>query len=325
MHITHKQITTLLCSLAFLFCFADGLSAQQITAKTKSGYSSEVEFLDVVGDSLQFKNEEGKTLTLPLKDFAKPTLVEIIIQNEKKNGTYGLKFKDLQFWNGGRIARVPGDLGDFGGGGKENKTDESLEQAIAKSTQLKIGPDEDSYELLKVFGVTGRKLVIERKDEFEGGPGQCGFELPSKDIYVDERPLSKFDEPSLILITTRFAKSAKENEKAAEMAKQTELEAAKREEEHKKEEDRLVEESVKMELQEDKYTPKTKFDHCVVTVDRFSIKQVHDNGTSYFLNGSDWLDQLGEKGWELVQVLPRLKPNTVKPEQVMVYYFKREK
>ena len=58
---TNKQITILLCSLAFLFGFAEGLSAQTITAKTKSGYSSQVEFLDVVGDSLQFKNEEGKT------------------------------------------------------------------------------------------------------------------------------------------------------------------------------------------------------------------------------------------------------------------------
>ena len=38
--------------LALLLCFANGLSAQQITAETKSGYSSEVEFLDIVDDSL---------------------------------------------------------------------------------------------------------------------------------------------------------------------------------------------------------------------------------------------------------------------------------
>ena len=86
MNMTNKQITTLLCSLTFLFCFADGLSAQKITARTKSGYTSQVEFLDVVGNSLQFKNEEGKTLTLPLKDFEKSTLISIMIENETKKG-----------------------------------------------------------------------------------------------------------------------------------------------------------------------------------------------------------------------------------------------
>ena len=84
---TSTKQFTILCSLASLFCFADGLSAQKITAKTKSGYSSSIEVLGVVGDSLQFKNLEGATKLLRLSEFDEETLIRIIKKLSKRKKT----------------------------------------------------------------------------------------------------------------------------------------------------------------------------------------------------------------------------------------------
>lgn len=324
MNITNKQITTLLCSLAFLLCFADGLSAQKITAKTKSGYISPVEFLDVVDDSLKFKNEAGKTLTLPLKDFEKSTLISIVIENEKKNGTYGLEFGDLNY----RYS-------------EESKTDEPLEQAIAKSTELKIGPDEDSYFLRRVLGVTGRKLVID----------ESGFSF-ANEILADERPLSKFDEPSLILIATRFIKAAKEKEKAAGLAEQAKLESKNQMEDDLAAQKRGTELFNKIIEGDNDYIPKKRFDHCWVTVTteafvpvlrpgeerdmmQVKIKKTRtltsdDGGRAVFTThlsterdpNPDWLDKFGSSGWEIFKIE---RAKITQSDNRTTYYFKREK
>ena len=318
--------------LALLLCFANGLSAQQITAETKSGYSSEVEFLDVVDDSLKFKNASGKTLTLPLKNFEKETLIAIIIQNETRRGTYGPKFLLSK---------------------KQEEDAFDLDPELKDIQRLQIGRDEDSYKLLGVLGATSRKLIILEKKRYEGFPG-VDLEEASYVWEVDTLPLSGFDEPSLILIATRFIKATEEREKAAEMAKQAKQESENQMQERlaaQKQSNEQIQERLKSLFgEDDNFIPKKRFDHCTVTISIETFMQrgpgeqlgqgtvktkktrtlsTDDGGAidigTHFMRELDpnpgWLDQLGSNGWEMV----RLERTKIPDGERSEYWFKREK
>jgi hypothetical protein len=75
---------TLLSLLAVLFFCVSTASAQKIVAKTKSGYTSSIEIVDVVGDSLQFKVPDGTTKQIPLADLSEDTLIRVIKEFAKR-------------------------------------------------------------------------------------------------------------------------------------------------------------------------------------------------------------------------------------------------
>lgn len=315
---------------ALLLCFANDLSAQQITAETKSGYSSEVQFLDVVDDSLKFKNASGKTLTLPLKNFEKETLIAIIIQNETRRGTYGPKFLL-----------------------SKKQEEDAFDPEFKDIQRLQIGRDEDSYKLLGVLGATSRKLITLEKKRYKGMLG--GYSEEASYVWeVDTLPLTGFDEPSLILIATRFIKATEDKKKEREMAEQ-----AKQESENQMQErlaaQKQSNEQIKGQLkslfgEDDNFIPKKRFDHCTVTISIDTFMQrgpgeqlgqgtvktkitrtlsTDDGGAidigTHFRRELDpnpgWLDQLGSNGWEMVRLERTKSPDGSRSE----YWFKREK
>lgn len=69
---------TIFLTLLVLFCSVTFASAQKIVAKTKSGYTSSIEILGVVGDSLQFKVPDGTTKQIPLGDLSEDTLIRLV-------------------------------------------------------------------------------------------------------------------------------------------------------------------------------------------------------------------------------------------------------